>query len=215
MAHIAITMMLNLSCSFMQQQKKLVKGDRIAWRSLGDLPHFEVQGKTIGLVGGRGTIGSRVADIALAFGMDVLVSSRNPGATDKPGVTVVDVPTLLQKSDFVSIHCPLNAQTRGLIGAAELSQMKQSAYIINTARGAIIKEADLIEALKAGTIAGAALDVQEVEPLPVDSPLFDLPNVILTPHIGWQRKETRQRMVDTVVDNCRAYLAGSPVNVVK
>jgi len=115
MAHIAITMMLNLSCSFMQQQRKLALGDRIGWRSLGILPHFEVQGKTLGLIGGRGTIGARVTDIALAFGMKVLVSSRNPAPIGKPGVEVVDVPTLLRASDFVSIHCPLNAQTRGMI----------------------------------------------------------------------------------------------------
>jgi len=214
MAHIAITMVLNLSCSFMQQQKKLALRDRLGWRTLGDLPHFEVQGKTLGLVGGRGTIGSRVTDIALAFGMKVLISSRRPEPVGKAGVEVVDVPTLLSRSDFVSIHCPLNDQTRGLIGAKELAMMKPTSYLVNTARGAIVREAELVEALRAGVIAGAALDVQEVEPLPVDSPLFDLPNVVLTPHIGWQRKETRQRMVDTVVCNCKAFLAGSPVNVV-
>eukprot|EP00951_Prasinocladus_malaysianus_P003720 scaffold26263_cov32-Prasinocladus_malaysianus.AAC.1 len=214
MAHMAITMMLNLSCSFMQQQKKLALGDRMGWRSLGDLPHFELQDKTLGLIGGRGTIGSRVADIALAFNMRVLISSRNPQPSEKEGVDVVDVPTLLRESDFVSIHCPLNDSTRGFIGSAQVRQMKKSAFLINTARGAIVKEDELVKELQAGTIAGAALDVQEVEPLDVNSPLFDLPNVVLTPHIGWQRFETRQRMVNTVVENCRAYLAGKPINVV-
>ena len=214
MAHIAITMMLNLSCSFMQQQKRLALGDRMGWRCLGDLPHFEIHGKTIGLIGGRGTIGTRVTDIALAMGMNVLISSRTLTPSSKPGVEIVPVPELLQRSDFVSIHCPLNDQTRGSIGASEIAMMKPSAFIINTARGAIINEAELVEALRSGAIAGAALDVQETEPLAVDSPLFDLPNVVLTPHIGWQRRETRQRMVDTVVDNCKAYLSGSPINVV-
>lgn len=214
MAHIAITMLLNLSCSFAQQARRLALGDRIGWRTLRGLPHFEVQGKTIGLIGGRGTIGSRVADIALALGMRVLISSRSSAPSNKPGVTVTDVPTLLQSSDFVSIHCPLNEQTRGMIGSVELRQMKRSAFLINTARGGVVREAELVEALREGIIAGAALDVQEVEPLPEDSPLFELPNVVLTPHIGWQRIETRQRMVDTVADNIQAYLDGTPTNVV-
>ena len=213
-AHLVMTCVMNFSCSMVQQQLKIARGDNLGWRSIGSLPHFELQGKTLGLVGGRGSIGSAAADLALALGMKVLISSRSPEPSPKQGVEVVDMQALLQRSDFVSIHCPLNPQTRHSIGSAELTQMKPTAYLINTARGPIINELELVKALKDGSIAGAALDVHEVEPLPVDSPLFSLDNVILTPHIGWQRLETRQRLMDTVAENCSSFLAGSPVNSV-
>jgi len=213
-AHLVITAVLNFSCSMVPQQCRLAAGDRLGWRSLGSLPHFELAGKTIGLIGGRGTIGTAVADVALVLGMRVMVSSRSPAPSDKPGVEIVDLPTLLAASDFVSIHCPLNDATRGSIGRQQLLAMKRSAYLINTARGPIVDEAALVEALSGGVIAGAALDVQEVEPLPVDSPLFDLDNVVLTPHIGWQRLETRQRLLDTVAANCSGFLSGAAVNSV-
>uniref|UniRef100_A0A061R4P0 2-hydroxyacid dehydrogenase n=2 Tax=Tetraselmis sp. GSL018 TaxID=582737 RepID=A0A061R4P0_9CHLO len=213
-AQLVVTFMLNLSCSLVQQQKKLVEGDVAGWRSLQDLPHFELSGKTLGLVGGRGSIGAAVADIAIALGMNVLISSRSPEPTSNPLVKVVDLDRLLQESDFVSIHCPLNDNTRYMIGSEQLKKMKNAAYLINTARGAIINEEELCVALRNGTVAGAALDVQEVEPLPSDSPLLSLPNVILTPHIGWQRVETRQRLINTVAQNCRQFLDGNPVNVV-
>ena len=215
-AHLVMTCVMNFSCSMVQQQLKVARGDNLRWRSIGSLPHFELQGKTLGLIGGRGSIGSAVADLALALGMKVLISSRSPEPSPKQseGVEVADMHALLQRSDFVSIHCPLNPQTRHSIGSAELKQMKPTAYLINTARGPIVNELELVAALKDGSIAGAALDVHEVEPLPVDSPLFSLDNVILTPHIGWQRLETRQRLMDTVAENCSAFLAGSPVNSV-
>ena len=163
-AHLVVTFMLNLSCSLVPLQRKLAVGDTLGWRSLGTaLPHFELGGKTIGLVGGRGTIGGRVADIALALGMKVLISSRGAasgGDTDgggRPGVRIVDLATLLRDSDFVSIHCPLSASTRHLIGAAELRAMKPTAYLINTARGPIVDEAELAIALRDGIIAGAGV----------------------------------------------------------
>ncbi|GAX75609.1 hypothetical protein CEUSTIGMA_g3053.t1 [Chlamydomonas eustigma] len=214
-AQLVITFILNLSCSLVPLQRKLAVGDAVGWRSLGSLPHFELAGKTLGLIGGRGTIGSRVADIALMLGMNILISSRSTaGDSKRQGVDIVDMETLLCQSDFVSIHCPLSSSTRHLIGARELKMMKPSAYLINTARGPIIDETALVEALEAGTIAGAGLDVQEVEPLPVDSPLIRMSNVILTPHVGWQRIESRQRLMDTVASNIKAFLDGSPVNVV-
>ena len=110
--------------------------------------------------------------------------------------------------------CPLDAQTRHLIDARALGLMKRDAYLINTARGAIIDEAALIGALRNGTIGGAALDVQEQEPPAQASPLYTLPNVCLTPHIGWKRKETRQRLVGLIAGNVQAFLAGAPINVV-
>jgi glycerate dehydrogenase len=213
-AHLVITAVMSFSCSLVTQQRKVATGDRLGWRSLGTLPHFELSGTTLGLVGGRGSIGTAVADVALALGMRVLISSRSTTPSGREGVETVDLPTLLKRSDFVSIHCPLTGETRHSIGAAELAQMKQSAYVINTARGAIINEAELVAALRDGVIAGAALDVQEDEPLSEESPLFGLDNVILTPHIGWQRLQTRQRLVDSVADNCTAFLAGAPQNTV-
>ena len=213
-AHMVITFVLNLSCSMQQQQRKLASGDKLGWRSLGSLPHFEIGGKTLGLIGGRGAIGTAVSKVAVALGMDVLISSRGPAQATETGAKIVDLDQLLTQSDFVSIHCPLNENTRHLIGTAQLGQMKPTAYIINTARGAIINEMELVKALQDGVIAGAALDVQQVEPLPVDSPLFGLDNVILTPHIGWQRIESRQRLLDTTANNVTAFLDNKPVNCV-
>ena len=122
---------------------------------------------------------------------------------------------LMMESDFVSIHCPLNDSTRGLIDARAISLMKPTAKIINTARGAVINEKDLIDALETKKIAGACLDVQETEPPVEDSPLYAMVNVYLTPHIGWKRVETRQRLIDTVASNVAAFLDSEPVNVVE
>ena len=146
--------------------------------------------------------------------MNVLVWSRS--ARTEPGKWEAreSLKDLLAESDFVSVHCPLNEQTRGLIDRDAIASMKPTAYVINTARGAVINETDLVNALRAGTIAGAGLDVQEVEPPVEGSPLYDLENVMLTPHVGWKRLETRQRLMDLVADNVAAYKAGAPVNVV-
>ena len=116
--------------------------------------------------------------------------------------------------DILSVHCPLNDETRGLIDADAIACMKPTAYVINTARGPVIDETDLVSALRAGALAGAGLDVQEVEPPVEGSPLYELDNVMLTPHVGWKRLETRQRLMDLVADNVAAYKAGAPVNVV-
>ena len=158
-----------------------------------------------------------MTDFALPFGMRVLVSSRNPAPIGREGVEVVGLEELLRQSDFVSVHCPLNDQTRGMVNSQLLGMMKPTAYLINAARGAIIDEAALCDALKRGQIAGAGLDVQEIEPPPPDSPLYELAldqRVVITPHIGWQRRETRQRLVDWVADNVEAFVRGEPKNVV-
>ena len=125
-----------------------------------------------------------------------------------------DLRHLLRESDFVSVHCPLTDDTRGLIDAKALGAMKPSAFLINTARGALVNEADLVDALRAETIAGAGLDVTDPEPPELGSPLYDMENVVLTPHIGWKRLETRQRLMDAVAANVEAFLAGKPANVV-
>ena len=126
----------------------------------------------------------------------------------------VSLETLLRTSDFVSVHCPLTEETRGMIDADALAMMKPTARLINTARGAVVNERDLIVALREKRIAGAMLDVQENEPPSDDSPLYTLENVYLTPHIGWKRVETRQRLVDMVAANVEAFLRGEPINVI-
>ena len=138
---------------------------------------------------------------------------NSPVSAIRPSINTI---SFTRSSAFVSLHCPLSDGTRHLIGAAALAMMKPTAHLINTARGAIIDEAALCEALAADSppIAGACLDVQEVEPLPDDSPLFALPNVVLTPHIGWKRLETRQRLMAQVVSNIKAFQVGAPINVV-
>lgn len=180
----------------------------------------ELAGKTIGLVG-FGRIGQKVAAIANAFDMDVLAFSRSrcsdlaPGER-RPGDSVTFVPfdTLLEESDIVSIHCPLNRESEKLFSDETFAEMKEGAYLVNTARGPIIDEPALAAALKSGQLSGAALDVLDKEPMSEDCPLLGIENCVITPHVAWAPLETRQRLVDITVDNLRAYLNGSPVNVV-
>ena len=214
-AQLVITFALCASVSLGEQLAALRVGDRRAFKAdFSGLPNmFELRGKTIGLVGGTGAIGKRTAELARALGMNVKVWSRS--ATTVEGLwEAVTFEDLMATSDFVSVHCPLTAETRGLIDERAISMMKRTSWIINTARGACINESHLIEALKAKRIAGACLDVQETEPPADDSPLYTLDNVYLTPHIGWKRLESRQRLVDTVAENIRAFLSGKPINVV-
>ena len=221
MAHMAITFVMAQACSLVPQMRALATGDRAHFDRchLGSWDHFELNGRTIGLIGGLGTIGQRVATIAQALGMHVIATSRRHQPGLFFGVEVAPMSELLRRSDFVSIHCPLNADTRGLIDAEALKLMKPTAYIVNTARGAIIDEAALIDALKEKRIAGAALDVMgegaaPPPPHPPDHPLFALDNVILTPHIGWQRLESRQRVVEQVTNNIVRFAQGRPINQV-
>ena len=145
--------------------------------------------------------------------MEILVYTRTP-KQDSDGIRYVDLETLLKNSDYVSLHCPLTPQTKHLINRKTLELMKPTAFLINTSRGALINEAELIEALKEGVIAGAGLDVQEVEPPAFDSPLYDMDNVILTPHMGWKGLETRKRLLSILQGNVKAYFEGAPINVV-
>ena len=211
-AHTAIMLLLCLSSSMGAQIRMLERGDRSNFTRCLGLDHVEVNGKTLGLIG-AGSIGRAVMKIALALDMEVLVCSRTPRDYG-PGVTCAGLEDLLRRSDYVSLHCPLTAATRHLIGRDALALMKPTAFLINTARGALVDEAALIDALRAGTIAGAGLDVQESEPPAADSPLYAMENVILTPHMGWKGLETRQRLVSLLAENIAAYLAGRPVNVV-
>ncbi len=212
-ATMAITQVLNLSCSMIQQQNMLQRKNFDNFTKSLQVPHFEVQGKTLGIIGG-GAIGRHAMKIALVLGMKVLIFDMYPQPVDNPDVSYVPLEELLAKSDFITIHCPLTASTKHLINKDTLALMKPTAYIVNTARGPIIKEVDLIEALQNGKIAGAALDVQEQEPPELNNPLFTMDNVIMTPHIGWRRLESRQRLIQLTADNIAAFEKGTPTNVV-
>lgn len=211
-AHTVIMMLLNFSSTMQQQIGMLAKGDRSNFTKHLQVSHTEVNGKTLGVVG-AGHIGMEVIKVAKALGMNVLVHTRTPKA-DGDGIRYVSLDELLEHSDYITLHCPLNEQTKHMINKDTIAKMKSSAVIINTGRGALINEADLCEALVAKRIAGAGLDVQEVEPPVEDSPLYTLDNVIITPHMGWKGLETRQRLVGIIRDNVQAFLKGEPINVV-
>ncbi len=178
------------------------------------LPTQELAGKTLGLVG-CGSIGRKVAQIALAFDMQVVAYVRRPDKLrDVPDIRCVSLEELLAVSDVVSLHCPLNDGTRTLINRGTLALMKPSALLVNTARGGIVDEADLADALGRGVIAGAAVDVLTEEPMSADTPLRGAKHLTVTPHIAWAPIETRQRLFDIVCDNLRCWAEGKPQNVV-
>ncbi len=212
-AQLVITFMLNLSSSLTKQQLMIKEKDFSNFTKHLQVPHFELSGKTLGIIG-AGTIGNHVIKIARALGMNILVNTRTPRQWNDNYIQSASLDELLKQSDFITLHCPLTAGTRKLISIDKLKLMKPSAFIINTARGALINEIDLIEALKNKIIAGAALDVQDPEPPNLDNPLFAMDNVILTPHIGWKTIEARQRLINLIGDNIKAFAEGSPINVV-
>ena len=177
-----------------------------------DEPITELAGRRLGLVG-HGELGRGVAATAAAFGMEVLVAAHRGGPVPPDRVAFEDV---LAQADALSLHCPLTEQTRGLIGMEELRAMKPSAFLINTARGGIVDETALAEALREGIIAGAGVDVLTEEPPRHGNVLLapDIPNLIVTPHSAWATRDSRQRLVDQVAANIEAWRAGSPRNVV-
>ena len=211
-AHTVIMMILNFASTMQKQIGMLAKGDRSNFTKHLQVSHTEVNGKTLGVVG-AGHIGMEVIKVAKALGMNILVHTRTPKA-DGDGIRYVSLDELLENSDYITLHCPLNEQTKYMINKEAISKMKTSAVIVNTGRGPLINEADLCEALAAKRIAGAGLDVQEVEPPAEDSPLYTLDNVIITPHMGWKGLETRQRLVGIIRDNVQAFFKGEPINVV-
>ena len=211
-AHTVIMMILNFASTMQKQIGMLAKGDRSNFTKHLQVSHTEVNGKTLGVVG-AGHIGMEVIKVAKALGMNILVHTRTPKA-DGDGIRYVSLDELLENSDYITLHCPLNDQTKHMINKETIAKMKPSAVIINTGRGPLINEVDLCEALAAKRIAGAGLDVQEVEPPAEDSPLYTLDNVIITPHMGWKGLETRQRLVGIIRDNVQAFFKGEPINVV-
>ncbi|MBC8325406.1 MAG: D-2-hydroxyacid dehydrogenase, partial [Verrucomicrobia subdivision 3 bacterium] len=174
-------------------------------------PLVELHGLTLGLVG-YGAIGRAVARIGRAFGMKILVHTRT--VRDEPDTQFVDRDTLFREADVVSLHCPLTDENHGFVNAALLEQMKTGAFLINTGRGPLVNEADLAAALAKGRIGGAATDVLSTEPPPAGNPLLTAPHLIITPHIGWATRAARARLMEIAVENLRAFLAGTPQNVV-
>ena len=178
-----------------------------------DYPLIELAGKTMGIIG-FGRIGQTTGRIARAMGMEVLAYDSHPSDAGRAIAEYVDLDALLARSDVVALHCPLFPETEGIINRETIAKMKDGAILLNNSRGPLVVEQDLADALNAGKLAAAGLDVVSTEPIRGDNPLLQAKNCIITPHISWAPKESRQRIMDCAVSNVKAFLAGSPVNVV-
>lgn len=176
-----------------------------------DYPLIELKGKTMGIIG-YGRIGSAVGRIALAFGMKVLAVKRHPKDDTLAEFTTLD--DLYSRADVISLHCPLTTDNVGMINREAIAKMKDGVIIINNSRGPLIEENDLAQALKEGKVAAAAVDVVSREPIRADNPLLTAPNCLITPHISWAPKESRQRIMEGTAQNICAFLSGKPINVV-
>lgn len=207
-------LILTLSTRLLDYEKSAGDGRwaRSPFFCLLDFPIREIAGLELGIVG-YGELGRAVAQVGEAFGMKVLVSQR-PGGPERPGRVPLD--ELLRRVDVLSLHCPLTPETRGLIDARALSLMREDALLINTARGGIVDEAALATALREGRLGGAGIDVLAEEPPVHGSPLLEpgIPNLILTPHVAWASRASRQRLLDEVAENIRAFQRGNPRNLV-
>ena len=178
-----------------------------------ETPLIELAGLTLGIVG-FGRIGRAVADVGRAFGLKVLVHTRTVPTEAPAGVEFVSLETLFRRSDVVSLHCPLAPETERLVNAERLGWMKPTAFLLNTGRGPLVDEAALAAALQAGRLAGAGLDVLGSEPPRADHPLLGVPNIVITPHIGWATRAARERLLRIAIENVRAFLGGRPQNEV-
>jgi D-3-phosphoglycerate dehydrogenase len=209
-AELAIGLMIDLARHISLENARMKAGE--AWQTTVGA---DLYGHTLGIIG-LGNLGQRVARVAQAFGMKVVAWSQNltPEKCKEHGVDYATKADLFQQSDFVTIHLQLSDRTRGLVGGTDVKMMKPSAYIINTSRGPIVDEAALIGALQNGAIAGAGLDVFNVEPLPRDHVLRKLPNVILTPHLGYVTQDGYRIFYGGTVEAIRAWLDGKPIRVI-
>ena len=215
-AQFTFALILEL-CHHVQYHSDSARGGR--WASVSDFsywdfPLMELAGKTFGIVG-FGTIGRRAGELALAFGMKVLASSRSrKDGLENAASSWADTDDIFRQSDIVSLHCPLTPETAGLVNRKRLDTMKPTALLINTSRGGLVVEEDLAEALNNGRIAGAGLDVLSEEPPRMDNPLLHASNCLVTPHIAWATHEARSRLMGTVARNIMQFIAGTPENVV-
>ena len=209
---MTFSFILQFASSLISYADSTAKGDWTRAKNFCYYPYplTEIKGKTLGLVG-MGSIGEKVAKVAEAFGMKVIYHTRNKKDTQREYVTLDEI---LSRSDFVSLHLPLSAQSEKMINKETLRKMKKSAFLINTARGGLIEEEDLRDALNEGVIAGYAADVLTFEPQREDCPLLSAKNCILTPHVAWAPRETRARLISILEENLVAYLEGRPQNVV-
>lgn len=215
-AQLAFALLLELTLSVGKHDQAVHAG---AWASQPDFsirvaPLIELAGKTMGVVG-LGRIGRRVAGIAEAFGMKV-ISHRPSGRAPAPDdpIPACGLDELFERSDVISLHCPLTDATRGMVNAERLRRAKPTAFLLNTGRGPLIVEQDLADALNAGVIAGAGVDVVSREPIDPENPLLKAKNCIITPHIAWATAEARERLLEATVENIAAFAAGKPINVV-
>lgn len=204
-------------CQHVQQHNEAVRAGK--WSQcldfcFWDYPLVELEGKTMGIIG-YGSIGQKVGDVATAFGMNLIGNSRTrTDQSHRSNFRWADIPELLAELDVVTIHCPLFPETKGLINKNSLKTMKSSAFLLNTARGPIIEDQDLADALNNEVIAGAGIDVLSIEPPTQGNPLFSAKNCVITPHIGWATREARQRLMDITVHNLTSFIKGSPINVI-
>lgn len=211
----AIAMLLEI-CHHVAHHSEAVREGR--WTScpdwcFWDYPLIELAGKTIGIVG-FGRIGQTTGRIAKALGMNVVAYDAAENPSGREIARYVDLDTLLRTSDVIALHCPLFPATQGMINRESIAKMKDGVIILNNSRGPLIVEQDLADALNTGKVYAAGLDVVSTEPILADNPLLDAKNCFITPHISWAPKESRQRLMDIAVENLRAYMDGSPVNVV-
>ena len=212
-AQLTFSLLLELASSTYKYVESTARGD---WRKSRQFSYFsypltEIAGKTLGIYG-LGTIGIAVAKIALAFNMRVIAYTRTPKCIE--GVENVSAEELFRQSDFLTLHCPLNNETKLIVNERTLSLMKPTAYLINTSRGGTIDEKALCDALNHGVIRGAALDVLTIEPMSDDCPLIEAKNCIFTPHIAWASLEARTRLITKVCENLEAFKQRKPINVV-
>jgi len=214
-AQFAIALLLEV-CHHIGHHSKAVHNGRwaesIDW-CFWDYPLIELAGKTMGVIG-FGRIGQATAKIAKALGMNIIAVDEYQNDTGKEIGEYVTLDELLAKSDVISLHCPLFPSTEGIINKDSIAKMKDGVIILNNSRGPLIVEQDLADALNSGKVYAAGLDVVSTEPITNDNPLLSAKNCIITPHISWAPKESRQRLMDIAVDNVNAFVNGSPVNVV-
>lgn len=214
-SQFTIAMLLEI-CHRIGHHDQAVKQGRWAkspdWTFM-DFPMIELTGKTLGIIG-FGRIGQRVGEIAKALGMRVIVYNRSQSDAGRAIGEYVELDTLYSQSDVISLHCPLTPETEGVINRKSIEQMKDGVIILNASRGPLIVEADLADALNSGKVYAAGVDVVSVEPIQADNPLLTAKNCLITPHIAWAPKESRERIIATSYDNLKAFLDGKPIHVV-
>ncbi|NLN14307.1 MAG: D-2-hydroxyacid dehydrogenase [Tissierellia bacterium] len=214
-AQMTIALLLELCNRVGVHSDSVFKGEwsnNIDW-CYWKFPLVELDGKTMGIIG-YGRIGQATARVAEALGMKIMAYSPSKRKQAGNNVEFADLDTIFREADVVSLHCPLTESNRGMINKESIGKMKDGVMIINTARGPLIVEEDLAEALNSGKVAGAALDVVSVEPIEEDNPLLKAKNCIITPHIAWAAKETRARLMNIAADNLEKFIEGNPINVV-